>query len=106
MKAGSDKRQMLCREGGNDMKKLMKGLFAAFWLAVLLVPLSTFGADGTVTECSYCKSTNIYVTRTNWYNGKHQCVYKCKEASCKKETYGTYVPCDVTMPTNCNLPGL
>ena len=81
------------------MKRIVQNLLAVFLLAVLLVPVTALGEDGTVTECSNCNSTNIYVTRKNWYNGKHRCVYKCSD--CKNETYGSYVPCDVTMPTGC-----
>ena len=81
------------------MKRIVQNLLAVFLLAVLLVPVTALGGDGTVTECSSCKSTNIYVKRTNWYNGKHRCVYKCNV--CNEETYGVYVPCDVTMPTKC-----
>ena len=80
-------------------KRILQGLLTVFLLAALLVPVTAVGDDGTVTECSYCHSTNIYVNRTNWYNGKHLRVYKCSD--CKKETYGVYVPCDVTMPTKC-----
>lgn len=81
------------------MKRIVQNLLAVFLLAVLLVPVTALGADGTVTECSNCKSTNIYMNRTIWRNGKHCCVYKCEV--CRKETYGVYVPCDVTMPTGC-----
>lgn len=80
-------------------KRILQGLLTVFLLAALLVPVTAVGDDGTVTKCSNCNSTNIYVNRTNWYNGKHQRVYKCSD--CKKETYGVYVPCDVTMPTKC-----
>ena len=80
-------------------KKLLQGLLAVFLLAALLVPATAFGEDGTVTECSYCNSTNISMVRTSWYNGKHMCIYKCDD--CKKETKSTYVPCDVTLPTKC-----
>ena len=81
------------------MKRIVQNLLAVFLLAVLLVPVTALGEDGTVTKCSNCNSTNIYVNRTNWLNGKHRCVYKCDD--CRKETYGVYVPCDVTMPTKC-----
>lgn len=81
------------------MKKIVQNLLAVFLLAVLLIPVTALGADGTVTECSSCKSTNIYMNRKIWNNGKHRCVYKCND--CRKETYGSYVPCDVTMPTKC-----
>ena len=81
------------------MKRIVQNLLAVFLLAVLLVPVTALGDGGTVTECSSCKSTDIYVTRKNWNNGKHRCVYKCKV--CRNETYGVYVACDVTMPTKC-----
>ena len=81
------------------MKRIVQNLLAVFLLVVLLVPATAFGDGGTVTECSYCKSTNISVTDTSWYNGKHRYIYKC--ADCKKWTYGSYVACDVTMPTKC-----
>ena len=81
------------------MKKIVQNLLAVFLLAVLLVPATAFGDGGTVTECSSCNSTNIYKYRTIWNNGKHKCIYKC--ADCGKETYGSYVACDVTMPTKC-----
>ena len=81
------------------MKKIVQNLLAVFLLAVLLVPATAFGTDGTVTECSSCKSTKISKVRASWYNGKHMCIYKC--AVCQKVTYGSYVACDVTMPTKC-----
>ena len=81
------------------MKRIVQNLLAVFLLAVLLVPVTALGEDGTVTKCSNCNSTNIYMNRTIWRNGKHCCVYKCNV--CRKETYGSYVACDVTMPTKC-----
>ena len=80
-------------------KRILHGLLTVFLLAALLVPVTAVGDDGTVTECSYCHSTNISVTRTNRRNGEHRCIYKCGD--CNQETYGAYVPCDVTMPTKC-----
>lgn len=47
------------------MKRIVQNLLAVFLLAVLLVPVTALGEDGTVTECSNCNSTNIYVTRKN-----------------------------------------
>ena len=81
------------------MKRIVQNLLAVFLLAVLLVPVTALGEDGTVTKCSNCNSTNIYMNRTIWRNGKHCCVYKCDD--CRQETYGSYVACDVTMPTKC-----
>ena len=81
------------------MKRIVQNLLAVFLLAVLLVPVTALGGDGAVTECSNCNSTNIYMNRTIWRNGKHCCVYKCDD--CRQETYGSYVACDVTMPTKC-----
>ena len=81
------------------MKKIVQNLLAVFLLVVLLVPVTALGTDGTVTKCSNCNSTNIYMNRTIWNNGKHKCIYKCND--CRQETYGVYVPCDVTMPTKC-----
>lgn len=80
-------------------KRILQGLLTVFLLAALLVPVTAVGDDGTVTECSHCHSTNISVTRTNRRNGEHRCIYKCGD--CNQETYGAYVPCDVTMPTKC-----
>ena len=81
------------------MKRIVQNLLAVFLLAVLLVPATAFGDGGTVTECSNCKSPHISVTDTSWYNGKHRYIYKC--ADCKQVTCGSYVACDVTMPTKC-----
>lgn len=81
------------------MKRIVQNLLAVFLLAVLLVPVTALGEDGTVTKCSNCNSTNIYMNRTIWRNGKHCCVYKCDD--CRQETYGSYVACDVTMLTKC-----
>ena len=81
------------------MKRIVQNLLAVFLLAVLLVPVTALGEDGTVTKCSNCNSINIYMNRTIWRNGKHCCVYKCDD--CRQETYGSYVACDVTMPTKC-----
>ena len=67
------------------MKRIVQNLLAVFLLAVLLVPVTALGEDGTVTKCSNCNSTNIYMNRTIWRNGKHCCVYKCDD--CRQETF-------------------